>query len=33
VVLKFDYRERSYDQTAQRGRNFTGFDLGMGYMF
>lgn len=33
VVLKFDYRERNYDLTADRGRNFTGFDLGMGCVF
>ncbi len=33
VVLKFDYRDRSYDLTADRGRDFNGFDLGMGYMF
>jgi hypothetical protein len=32
-VLKFDYRDRNYAQTAQRTRDFTGFDLGIGYMF
>jgi hypothetical protein len=33
VVLKFDYRDRNYDLTAARGRDFNGFDLGMGYVF
>jgi hypothetical protein len=33
VVLKFDYRDRSYDLPGQQGRNFTGFDLGLGYSF
>jgi hypothetical protein len=33
VVLKFDYRDRSYDLTDERGRDFTGFDLGLGYSF
>jgi hypothetical protein len=33
VVLKFDYRDRSHDLSADRGRDFTGFDLGLGYSF
>jgi predicted porin len=33
VVLKFDYRDRSYDLASQQGRDFTGFDLGLGYSF
>jgi Phosphate-selective porin O and P len=33
VVLKFDYRDRSHDLVAQKGRDFTGFDLGIGYQF
>jgi hypothetical protein len=33
VVLKFDYRDRGYDLQDQQGRNFTGFDLGLGYSF
>ncbi len=33
VVLKFDYRDRSHDLASQYGRDFTGFDLGMGYSF
>jgi len=33
VVFKFDYRDRSYDLLDQQGRNFTGFDLGVGYNF
>jgi len=33
VVLKFDYRDRNYAQIEQQGRDFTGFDLGIGYMF
>ncbi len=33
VVLKFDYRDRNHDLDSQQGRNFTGFDLGLGYSF
>jgi len=33
VVFKFDYRDRSHELASQYGRDFTGFDLGMGYMF
>ncbi len=33
VVFKFDYRDRSHDLASQYGRDFTGFDLGMGYSF
>lgn len=33
VVLKFDYRDRSHDLASQHGRDFTGFDLGLGYAF
>jgi len=33
VVLKFDYRDRSHDMNSEQGRDFDGFDLGMGYQF
>lgn len=33
VVIKFDYRDRSHDLGSQGGRNFTGFDVGIGYAF
>jgi predicted porin len=33
VVLKFDYRDRSHDLDGEYGRDFTGFDLGVGYSF
>lgn len=34
VVVKFDYRDRSHDPEAEeQGRDFDGFDLGIGYMF
>jgi hypothetical protein len=33
VVIKLDYRNRSHDLASQRGRDFTGFDLGLGYAF
>ena len=33
VVLKFDYRDRHHDRGIERGRDFTGFDLGLGYQF
>ena len=34
VVVKVDYRDRSHDPEAEdQGRDFDGFDLGVGYMF
>ena len=33
VVLKFDYRDRSHRNEDSRGRDFGGFDLGIGYQF
>ena len=33
VVLKFDYRDREHDLDSDSGRDFTGFDLGIGYQF
>ena len=33
VVIKFDYRDRSHNLESQDGRDFTGFDLGLGYSF
>jgi len=33
VVIKFDYRARNHDLASQHGRDFTGFDLGLGYSF
>ena len=33
VVLKANYRDRSHDLAAESGRDFTGFDLGVGYQF
>lgn len=33
VVLKFDYRSRDHDLAAATGRDFDGFDLGLGYQF
>jgi hypothetical protein len=34
VVIKVDYRDRSHDPEAKdQGRDFDGFDLGIGYMF
>ena len=33
VVVKFDYRDRSHALDSQGGRDFTGFDLGLGYSF
>lgn len=34
VVIKTDYRDRSHDPQAEdQGRDFDGFDLGIGYMF
>ena len=33
VVIKFDYRDRSHDLDVERGRDFTGIDIGLGYSF
>jgi hypothetical protein len=33
VVLKADFRSRSLDRKSQQGRDFNGFDLGVGYNF
>ena len=33
VVIKADYRSRSHDLNAEAGRDFDGFDLGIGYQF
>jgi hypothetical protein len=33
VVFKFDLRDREHDRAAESGRDFTGFDLGVGYSF
>lgn len=33
VVVKLDYRDRNYDLDSENGRNFTGFDVGLGYNF
>jgi hypothetical protein len=33
VVFKFDYRQRDHDLTSEMGRDFDGFDLGLGYQF
>jgi hypothetical protein len=33
VVIKFDYRDRNHDLDSAQGRNFTGFDVGIGYSF
>ena len=33
VVLKFDYRERDHARSAENGRDFSAFDLGVGYQF
>ncbi len=33
VVFKADYRDRSHDIATEVGRDFTGFDLGIGYQF
>jgi hypothetical protein len=33
VVFKFDYRDRNHDLEAESGRDFSGFDLGVGYSF
>ena len=33
VVVKFDYRDRNHDLDSERGRDFTGIDIGLGYSF
>lgn len=33
VVIKFDYRQRDHDLVSEAGRDFDGFDLGIGYQF
>lgn len=33
VVLKFDYRKREHELQSEAGRDFSGFDLGVGYQF
>lgn len=33
IVLKFDYRFRDQSLASQQGRDFDGFDLGIGYQF
>jgi len=33
VVFKVDYRDRSFDEESEHGRDFTGVDLGVGYQF
>ncbi len=33
VALKFDFRDRDHDLAADRGRDFRGIDLGVGYYF
>jgi len=33
VVIKLDYRDRSHDLGSESGRDFTGFDVGIGYAF
>jgi hypothetical protein len=33
VVLKFDFRQREHDLASETGRDFDGFDLGLGYQF
>ena len=33
VVLKFDYRTRDHELAAAAGRDFDGFDFGVGYQF
>lgn len=33
VVLKADFRSRDHDLAAEKGRDFDGFDLGVGYQF
>jgi hypothetical protein len=33
VVLKFDFRSRDHNLSSETGRDFDGFDLGLGYQF
>ena len=33
VVLKFDIRRRDHELAGEAGRDFDGFDLGVGYQF
>lgn len=33
VVFKFDFRQRDHDLASESGRDFDGFDLGLGYQF
>lgn len=33
VVFKFDFRQRDHNLGSEAGRNFEGFDLGLGYQF
>jgi hypothetical protein len=33
VVIKFDYCDRNHDQDSEYGRDFKGFDVGLGYSF
>ena len=33
VVFKFDFRQRDHNLAAEAGRDFDGFDLGIGYQF
>ncbi len=33
VVIKLDYRQREHELSAESGRDFDGFDLGIGYQF
>lgn len=33
VVFKFDFRQRDHDLASETGRDFDGFDLGIGYQF
>jgi len=33
IVIKLDYRQRDHDLPAEAGRDFDGFDLGLGYQF
>jgi len=33
VVFKFDFRQREHDLASEAGRDFDGFDLGLGYQF
>ncbi len=33
IVVKLDYRDRNYDLDSEAGRDFTGFDIGLGYNF